>query len=230
MLRLRSVRLGTTLLVALGLLFACIQAPQVSDPRVRQSVRTCWNTSPQVWLTFDDYGSPAQVNRILDVLRSSNVKARFFPIGNWARANPGLMARIRTNGHVFGNHTDSHPDLTRISDAAVRQQISGGVTQAPDGVKLLRPPYGAGAFTQRLNNLASEYNDRICFWTVDTRDWEGPSAATIVHRVRYGDNVTPPVFASGVVLMHMHGANTGAALPGVISAVRARGLTLPRLR
>jgi peptidoglycan-N-acetylglucosamine deacetylase len=202
----------------------------VSDPKVRQSIRTCWNASSQVWLTFDDNGSPAQVNRILDVLRSSNVKARFFPKGDWARANPLLMDRMRRDGHVFGNHTYSHPDLTRISDAAVRQQIAGGVTQAPDGVKLLRPPYGAGAFTQRLSNLAAEYNARICYWTVDTRDWAGPSAATIVHRVRYGDNTTPPVFSGGVVLMHMHGANTGAALPGVIDAVRIRGLSLPRLR
>src|SRR3954451_9281434 len=63
MLRSRVVRLGATLLLMLGLVLACIPTPQVSDPKVRNSIRTCWNASPQVWLTFDDYGSPAQVNR-----------------------------------------------------------------------------------------------------------------------------------------------------------------------
>jgi hypothetical protein len=64
---------------------------------------------------------------------------------------------------------------------------------------------------------------------VDTRDWTGASAKTIVRRVRQGDAITPPVRSGGVVIMHMNGDHTGRALPGVIHAVRARGLHLHAL-
>jgi len=66
-------------------------------------------------------------------------------------------------------------------------------------------------------------------WTVDTRDWTGSSAATIVRRVAHGDAITPAVRAGGVIILHMNGEHTGRALPGVIHAVRARGLHLHAL-
>jgi peptidoglycan-N-acetylglucosamine deacetylase len=69
----------------------------------------------------------------------------------------------------------------------------------------------------------------LCTWTVDTRDWTGSSAATIIRRVGHGDAITPSVKAGGVVIMHMNGEHTGHALPGVIHAIRARGLQLHAL-
>ena len=80
-----------------------------------------------------------------------------------------------------------------------------------------------------MRRSAAEPGERLSTWTVDPRDWAGAPAATIVRRVRRGDAITPPVRAGGVVLMHLNGDHTGAALPGVIAAVRARGLTLHRL-
>jgi peptidoglycan/xylan/chitin deacetylase (PgdA/CDA1 family) len=94
---------------------------------------------------------------------------------------------------------------------------------------LLRPPFGAGAYTERLHDLAARAGLSLCTWTVDTRDWTGASAAHIVRSVAHGDAVTPPVRRGGVVIMHMNGEHTGAALPGVIHAIRARHLTLHRL-
>ncbi|WP_166191381.1 polysaccharide deacetylase family protein [Metallococcus carri] len=68
-----------------------------------------------------------------------------------------------------------------------------------------------------------------CFWTCDTRDWTGASAARIVRRAVYGDATTVRADAGGVVLMHMNGKHTGEALPDLIAGLAARGLTFPAL-
>jgi peptidoglycan/xylan/chitin deacetylase (PgdA/CDA1 family) len=201
----------------------------VDPATVRQRIERCWGRGPQVWLSFDDVGSPAQVHRILRVLAAARVRALFFPIGSWAKAHPGLVAEIGAAGHLVGNHTQDHRDLGRASEAQALWQIRHGDSRVPGAVRLLRPPFGDGAYTARVRRYAAETGERLCTWTVDTRDWAGAPAATIVRRVRRGDAITPPVRAGGVVLMHLNGDHTGAALPGVIAAVRARGLTLHRL-
>jgi peptidoglycan-N-acetylglucosamine deacetylase len=192
----------------------------------QESIEHCQSRGPQVWLTFDDGGSAQQIDRILAVLRREHVQAIFFPIGSWAEANPSLVRRIGSQGHLIGDHTHDHVDLGKASNNKASWQIRHGLTHAAGSVPLLRPPFGAGAYTARLDSLAASAGLRLCTWTVDTRDWTGSSAATIIRRVRQGDSMTPPVRAGGVIIMHMNGEHTGRALPGVIHAVRARGLHL----
>jgi peptidoglycan/xylan/chitin deacetylase (PgdA/CDA1 family) len=196
------------------------------DLHVQHRIRTCYDLSPRIWLTFDDGGTPAQVMRILAVLRAERVRAIFFPTGVWAAAHPDLVRRMVRDGHLLGNHTYDHADLMTLTDASAGWDIRHGVRSTATPGPLLRPPYGSGAYTFRLYRLAAEQGQRLCSWTVDTRDWTGASEATIVRRVRTGDMWTPPVGRGGVVLMHMSGKHTGEALPGVISAIHGRGLLL----
>jgi peptidoglycan/xylan/chitin deacetylase (PgdA/CDA1 family) len=206
-----------------------------AQPPARENVATqvriehCQSTGPQVWLTFDDGGSAEQVGRILSVLNREHVQAIFFPIGSWAEANPDIVARIANAGQLIGDHTHDHIDLAKASDTRASWQIRHGLTHTAGSVPLLRPPFGAGAYTQRLDDIASSLGLHLCTWTVDTRDWTGSAAATIIRRVQHGDAITPPVRAGGVVIMHMNGEHTGHALPGVIHAIRARGLRLHAL-
>jgi peptidoglycan/xylan/chitin deacetylase (PgdA/CDA1 family) len=188
-------------------------------------------TDRTVWLTFDDYGSSTQVKSILNTLHAYNVRAVFFPIGSFARYHPDLIRLMKSQGHRVGNHTYDHKDLTYLTNSRIKWEIDTaahyiGPNTTP---KLFRAPYGNLAFSSRLTTILKARGYQSCYWTVDTRDWSGSSAATIIRRVRYGDFYTPPVHARGVVLMHMHGRYTGQALPGVIKAVHARGLTMPRL-
>ncbi len=215
-----------SLAAIVALLAGCIPAPNAADPQVRTAIARCWNPTAQVWLTFDDFGTAANVNGLVDVLVRNNVRARFFPVANWARANPWLIIRMAQAGQELGNHTDDHRDFSTLSDAQIGWEIDNGVSASPDKVKLIRPPDGSAAFTQRLNDIAAKRDYHVCFWTVDTRDWTGASAADIVKAVRYGSAFTPPVYAGGVVLMHMQAPHTLQALQAVIDAVRARGLQL----
>lgn len=188
----------------------------------------CGNPGESVWLTFDD-GFPSQVamRAVLDALRADQVKGRFFATGNWARDNPQMLSAIRAEGHRIENHSSSHEWLNALDASALEAQIASGPSS--DDPKLLRPGYGAGAFARRIQDAATAQGYRTCFWTVDPRDWAGPSADVIERRVLQGDEKTPPVSAGGVVLLHMTGTHTAEALPGVIAGIRRHGLTLDPL-
>jgi peptidoglycan/xylan/chitin deacetylase (PgdA/CDA1 family) len=183
-----------------------------------------------VWLTFDDgYTSQPNLDSILQTLNKYNVRGRFFLVGSWARTHPAMVNQIRAAGHFVQNHTNTHPHLSRISDAAVSGEIGYG--QTPNTTpKLLRPPYGDGVFTTRLYNLAAQQGYRLCFWNSDTLDWAGLSAAAIINKVVHGDRLTPPTGAGETVLMHLRDSQTHFALPTLIQALSAKGLTFDKLR
>lgn len=204
-------------------------SPTPMTPEAIRAVERCHNTTDDVWLTFDDGGSKTQITSILATLKRNNVRAHFFFRGDWARTNPALFNKIKTSGHVIGNHTSTHPALSRMGKTNIGKQIDQG-TAATGKPKLLRPPFGVGAFTTRLAEIADAKSYRICRWTTDTYDWDGPSAKRMVERIKYGDYRTAPVTAGGVILMHGHGKNTAPGLQQIIDAVHAKGLKLQRLR
>ncbi len=196
----------------------------------RAQIAKCYNTTPYVWLTFDDgYTSQSNLNSILATLKAYNVRARFFLVGSWARTHTSMVNQIKAAGHYVENHTDTHPALSSISNASVYSQIARGQA-ANTNPKLLRPPYGAGAYTSRLYYLAQAKGYRLCGWSVDSADWAGVSAATIVNKVIHGDAATAPARAGDPVLMHLTNTQTRYALPALINALRAKHLVLPRLR
>src|SRR5581483_12394739 len=87
----------------------------------------CHKTSDTVLLTFDDYGTPEEINDLLNILADKGVKAMFFVIGSWADEHPELVAQIAAAGHELGNHTYSHPNLLRLSDAAILEEVDKGI-------------------------------------------------------------------------------------------------------
>lgn len=199
----------------------------MSLPEIRR-IEACHNKGPHVWLTFDDGGSPEQVGRILRTLRRNAVRGRFFFTGGWGREHPALLRRIAADGHLLGNHTATHAALSAVPAPEVSRQIRAG-TSPTTSPKLLRPPFAAGALTTRLQRLAAARGHRLCRWTVDTYDWQGPTAGRMAERVRFGDELTPPVQTGGNILLHGTGRHTSTGLQRIIDAVRARRLTLDPL-
>jgi peptidoglycan/xylan/chitin deacetylase (PgdA/CDA1 family) len=228
------VTTGTVVRTVSGKTARAVVADGVASPTpmagtVIKQIERCSNTTDNVWLTFDDGGSKAQVTSILATLKRNNVKARFFFRGDWAVKNAALFKTIKSAGHVIGNHTDTHPALSRMGKTKLVKQITGG-TAATGTPKLLRPPFGAGAFTTRLQNIAKGQGYELCRWTTDTYDWDGPSTSLMVERVKYGDYRSAPIAAGGVILMHGHGKNTAPGLQQIIDAVKAKKLKLQPLK
>ena len=184
--------------------------------------------APVVYLTFDVEGRGAP--EVLATLRTKQVPATMFLLGNWADAQPALVRQMVTDGHALGHHSYSHPAFTQLSDAAARTELrraEAAILQASGGASprpRFRFPYGAGQGNQRLLQLVASEGYRAYFWTVDPQDWRGSSSATITqHVLTHSRN-------GSIVLLHPAAPGTPGALPAIIDGLRARGFqfaTLP---
>ncbi|GGS76992.1 hypothetical protein GCM10010240_07410 [Streptomyces griseoviridis] len=169
-------------------------------------------------LTFDDGPDPRYTPDILDTLAEYRVRAMFFVCGEMAVENRELLARMADDGHVVGNHTWSHPLLTRLGRREIRAEMerTGEVIDRAVGEppRWFRAPYGA--WNRAAFQLGAELGMEPLAWTVDTLDWTTPGAGTIVERVE--DGAAPGV----VVLSHDAGGDRS-------QSVRALRSYLPSL-
>ncbi|MEU6261127.1 polysaccharide deacetylase family protein [Streptomyces sp. NPDC047043] len=154
-------------------------------------------------LTFDDGPDPRYTPAILDTLAEYEVRAMFFVCGEMAVDNQDLLARMADEGHVVGNHTWSHPLLTRLTRARIRSEMKRTSEVIEDAYgerpQWFRAPYGA--WNRAAFQLGAELGMEPLAWTVDTEDWTTPGTRTIVRRVEHG--AAPGV----VVLSHDAGGN-----------------------
>jgi len=177
-----------------------------------RAVSGCANPNgAKVLLTFDD-GGP-QASAILSILDRYNIKARWFPTGQWAGSNAPFVARLLSDGQMLGNHTYSHPQmLSSLDTAELQRQVNLGYHRT----NVFRFPYGASDAGSVALVTGMGYS--ICGWSIDTLDWSGNPAATIA------DIVTSQARAGSVVLMHLSFQSDVDALPGIIDNLRARAL------
>ena len=154
-------------------------------------------------LTFDDGPDPRYTPDILDTLRAYDVPAMFFVCGQMAAAHPGLLERMADEGHIVGNHTWSHPLLTRLTHARIRSEMerTSAIVEQTYGEwpRWFRAPYGA--WNRAAFQIGAELGMEPLAWTVDTLDWTEPGTRTIVDRV--ADGAAPGV----VVLSHDAGGD-----------------------
>ncbi|MEU4623643.1 polysaccharide deacetylase family protein [Actinoplanes sp. NPDC023801] len=175
-----------------------------------------------VYLTFDDGPHSKWTPRYLDVLKKNGAKGTFFTTGRNVKAYPGIVARIDREGHLLANHTWSHPNLTKLSKAQVKSQLTR--TQSALGSHrsdCMRPPYGATSTAVR--RWTKEVGLRTVLWDVDSRDWENSQTSSrIYHRVLKN------VRNGSVVLMHDGGdsqADSLAALKRLLPKLKSQGYT-----
>jgi peptidoglycan-N-acetylglucosamine deacetylase len=122
---------------------------------------------------------------ILATLKKNQVYASFFLEGNWVKKNPELAKMIVSAGHEVGNHSYSHPDMSRLTAGQAREQIvkTNQVIEAATGKKSVwfGPP--SGSYREETVKIAAELNMKTVLWTVDTVDWRKPTPDTLINRV-----------------------------------------------
>lgn len=70
----------------------------------------------EIVLTFDDGPTPQVTQAMLQMLREFNIRVTFFSLGSQAAKYPNIMDEIQADGHIVGNHTKSHSDLTKLGE------------------------------------------------------------------------------------------------------------------
>ncbi|MCP2196565.1 polysaccharide deacetylase family protein [Lentzea flava] len=182
-----------------------------------------------VALTFDAGANAAGLPSILRTLADQRVRATFFLTGDFAQSDPGHVRAILAAGHRAGNHSMTHPYLTKLPD----NEIAGELTRAEQALlrtgadprPLFRFPYGdRDARTIAAVNARGYVAVR---WTVDTLGWQGTTGGGSAQRVL--ERTVTALQPGEIVLMHIgsHPEDKSTldadALPGVIAAIRARG-------
>lgn len=138
--------------------------------------------APKIAITFDDGPSPSWTGKLLDGLKERNVKATFFLIGENVKQSPELVKREAEEGHLVGNHTYHHVEITRVSDEKAKEEIlmtNEAITEITGKeVSYMRPPFGAWQ-----KQLEWELDVMPVMWTIDPLDWTTNNADEIVNKV-----------------------------------------------
>lgn len=136
----------------------------------------------KIALTFDDGPNVACTGRLLDGLKERNVRVTFFVIGKNVKANPKLTKRIYEEGHMIGNHTYSHIDMSRVSEGKAEKELkkTSRAVHAVTGEypQYMRPPYGICS-----RKMEESLDMLLVRWTIDPLDWKTENTDEIVKKV-----------------------------------------------
>lgn len=213
--------LGLAILLPVGLRNRSISAPAAEWYRGPKGPR-------QIALTFDAGGEGDGFPQLLQALVTAKVRCTFFVTGRWAQDHPDFVRQLAQNGHEIGNHTWSHPDLTRLSDSSIAEEIKrtdvfliGLLGQKPP--RLFRAPFGSR--DARVLAAVSALGFQPVYWSLDSLDSVGSKKDPryLFDRVAMRKETD---LDGAIVLMHVGEASTATAVPYLIQALQAREFRL----
>ena len=183
---------------------------------------TAWNDAVQevrkIAITFDDGPHPTYTEQLLDGLKERGVHATFFVTGEHAQLHPDIISRMQEEGHLIGNHTYSHIQLTKSNREVYKEELirTNEIIKEITGqeVQYVRPPYGSWdkSFEKELNMIP-------VLWNVDPLDWCSDNVSCIVEKIvsKAGEN--------DIILMHDYYATSVTAALEAIDELLEKGYT-----
>ena len=196
-------------------------APTPSPPSAEKITFTEVNVDgPYIAMTFDDGPHVTNTAKLLDMAAKRHIKLTFFVLGECIEQNPEVLRREVAEGHEIGNHSWSHPNLAKLSDEGVRNQLqrTEDIIVKTTGMrpKLMRPPYGE--LTKRQRQWVNrDFAYKIILWDVDPLDWKRPGSSVVAQRIIAGAR------PGSIILSHDIHPPTIAAMPQVFDALLAKG-------
>jgi len=179
---------------------------------------------PVLYLTFDAGYENGCTAQILDILKKHQVKAAFFLVGNYMQTNPDLVRRMAKEGHIVGNHTMHHPDMSRISDKAAfakeLQQLEELYLQTTgqELPKYYRPPQGN--YSRENLQMAKELGYKTVFWSLAYVDWNNDAQPTAEQAF---SKLLPRTHNGAVVLLHSTSRTNAQILDELLTKWKAMG-------
>jgi len=176
-----------------------------------------------LYLTFDAGYENGHTEKILDTLKENNVPATFFLVGTYLKSNPELIRRMVDEGHIVGNHTVSHADMTtKTADefgAELRkfEEIYESIISSPTP-KYYRPP--EGIFNESNLAAASELGYETVLWSATYADWDNKKQPSHEHAF---EKLMPRLHPGGIILLHSTSATSTEILGEFIAKCHAEG-------
>lgn len=177
----------------------------------------------ELYLTFDNGYENGYTGTILDVLKEKGVPAAFFVTGHFVKDQPELLKRMAAEGHLIGNHSWSHPDMSQVSAARIKdelERVSREVASltGQQTMRYVRPP--RGIFSDRMLGVCRELGYTNVFWSIAYRDWETDRQQGWNYAFA---NVMNQLHPGAVILLHSVSRDNAQALGRIIDGARARG-------
>ena len=177
------------------------------------------NTEEKVlYLTFDAGYENGCTAKILDALKKHNAPAAFFLVGNYIEKNADLVRRMVAEGHIVGNHTMHHPDMSKISDkTAFTKELQAlealyKETVGAEMPKYYRPPQGT--YSEENLKLAKELGYKTVFWSLAYVDWNNDKQPTAEYAFQ---KLLPRTHNGAVVLLHSTSATNAQILDELLT-------------
>lgn len=184
----------------------------------------------KLYLTFDAGYENGHTEAILDALKKHNAPATFFVVGTYLEGNPDLIKRMLAEGHIVGNHTYHHKDMSQLSDAAafseeltsvetLYQEITGQEMK-----KFYRPPQGK--YSESNLKMAKDMGYKTFFWSLAYVDWYDNDQPT---KAQAFDKLLTRIHPGAIILLHSTSATNAEILDELLTKWEKMGYTFHSL-
>lgn len=182
-----------------------------------------------IYLTFDNGYENGYTEKVLDVLKKKKVPATFFVTGHYLKDQPELVKRMAKEGHIVGNHSWYHPDLTRVSDERLKKELNSvrEETERLTGQKnvtYLRAP--RGIFSERTLALSQNLGYTNVFWSLAFVDWHINNQRGWQYAY---NNIMRQIHPGAILLLHTVSKDNAEALEKAINDLQEEGYTFRSL-
>lgn len=183
-----------------------------------------------LYLTFDAGFENGNTPAILDALKKHHVPATFFVVGNFLKTNPDLVKRMVKEGHIVGNHTLNHLDMSKLSsEKAFQKEISGvenlykKITGKPM-TKFYRAPQGK--YSTKNLQMAKNLGYKTFFWSLAYVDWYENNQPT---KEEAFDKLLKRIHPGAIVLLHSTSSTNAQILDELLTKWEEMGYTFKSL-
>lgn len=184
-----------------------------------------------LYLTFDAGYENGNTKAILQALKKHNVPATFFVVGTYIEKNPDLIKQMVREGHTVGNHTYSHPDMSKISTKETFSEELEKVENLYEDLmkepmpKFYRPPQGR--YSQANLQMAKDLGYRTFFWSLAYVDWrqdQQPSKEEAFQKLLERSH------PGAIVLLHSTSSTNAAILDELLTKWKEMGYQFKSLQ
>ncbi len=190
----------------------------------------CLDTSGKkvIYLTFDCGYENGYTSKILDVLKAKKVPAAFFVTLPYLKSAPEVAARMIKEGHIVGNHSDTHPDFSKISRTQMAKEIENVDNYLRTNFGYSAPyfRFPQGAHSESALDLVNNAGFKAVFWSSAYADWDTSNQKGKQYAF---DTVTARLHPGCVLLLHAVSKDNAEALGDIIDYAREQGYEFKQL-
>ena len=196
--------------------------PSLPDPGI-SSAKGIGKAEKVLYLTFDAGYENSNVAKTVKILEEEQVTAAFFVLRHFVTENPELCKTIKKNGNLICNHTASHPNITRLSEAGIQKELrlleeamKETLGFGPD--PYFRPP--EGAYSKEALEAVEKAGYKTVFWSLAWADWDNNNQKTPEYAM---EKLTSRVHDGAVILLHPTSETNTKILAKFIQSMKEKG-------